>query len=107
MNIASMINLYSAKTDEEVLALASQMDQFTVEAQAVLASELTRRRIAVDLEPSKTGEPRLSARRQITKQASRPKTGEFVEETLRCYHRNRWRFLEVALSAVLLTFFAI
>jgi len=61
MNIASLINLYSAKTDEEVLALASQMDQFTVEAQAVLASELTRRRIAVDLEPSKTGEPRLSA----------------------------------------------
>ncbi len=100
MNIASMINLYSAKTDEEVLALASQMDQFTVEAQAVLASELTRRRIAVDLEPSKTGE--------ITKQAlSRPKTGEFVEETLRCYHRNRWSFLEVALSAVLLSFLAI
>ncbi|PYV83278.1 MAG: hypothetical protein DMG93_09190 [Acidobacteria bacterium] len=108
MNIASMINLYSAKTDEEVLALASQMDQFTVEAQAVLASELTRRRIAVDLEPSKTGEPRLSAERQITKQAlSRPKTGEFVEETLRCYHRNRWSFLEVALSAVLLSFLAI
>jgi hypothetical protein len=96
MNIADLINLYSAKTDEEGLAVASQVDQLTVEAQAALASELTRRRIAVDVEPSKTGEPRLPAGRQITKQAlSHPKTGEFVEETLRCYNRNRWSFLQL------------
>jgi hypothetical protein len=59
----SLADTYSAKTDEELIALATDPDSLLEEARTVLADELRRRNIAVmkSSDPQKTSAPRNTA----------------------------------------------
>ena len=111
MSVHHLVNLYSEKSDEELLLLAEQRAQLTVEAQTALESELCRRRLNVH-SPSALGsrdhpvsgqrstDPAKSSKREIH-------TGEFIEEVLLFYNRHRWSFIKIAFPAVLVSYISV
>ena len=103
MDFQSLAKLYLTKSNDELLHLATQRSQLTNDAWAALSSELASRRIAVDptagthyREASRDNKPSS----HIERASMRVKTGEFIEEVLRFYHRNRWTFIKLAFPAV-------
>lgn len=110
MNIADLADSYAAKTDEELLALAAERTQLTIEAQTALASELSRRRVST--EPEQNGSDVVRKAVKVSAQTDtsslvRLKAGAFIEEVLALYNSNRRSFVQLAFPSVLLSFIAI
>lgn len=108
MNIADLTQSYAGKTDEELLRLAEQRENLTVEAQSALASELAKRRIEVPPSPvTKPITPVVPHTEPVVVVPVPIKTGAFIEEVVRFYARNRWVFIQLIFPAVFLGFVAI
>ena len=102
VDFQSLANQYRTKTDDELLHLTEQRSQLTAEACAVLAAELASRPIAshslADTSAHNTLPDSKSSRTETP--SIHLKTGEFIEEVLRFYHRNRWSFMKLIFPAV-------
>src|ERR1700722_3563597 len=107
MQTQDLAKSYQAKTDEELVLLATNLEQLTPEARSVLTGELTRRRIDVtEYLEAYTAEERPNEKertRGFSLLAYPPGVGKFVEEVLRVYHRRFWFFIKVIAPAVVLT----
>jgi hypothetical protein len=104
VDFQSLANQYRTKTDDELLHLADQRSQLTPEAGAVLAAELASRRIvshSIADTSAHGGLPDSKSSRTETP-SIHLKTGEFIEEVLRFYHRNRWAFMKLVFPAVVM-----
>lgn len=110
MDIQDFARSYAAKTDEELLLLAGQRSELTVEACAALAGELTRRRIEVSAGAMAPEEDsvkiKLSSKGANFSVIHLP-IGEFIEEVLRFYNRNRWTFIRIVFPAVLVGYISV
>jgi len=106
MDFQTLAVLYATKTDEELLELASQSDQLTLEAQSALRSEIGKRALSLE-RPSTPIPPVPELERPAFKvQTSRlPPTilppGAFIEDVLWLYGRHLWTFLKLTFPAVL------
>lgn len=58
----SLVQLYSSKTDDELLALAANLDSLVEEARPVLADELHRRNLVVQPAPAEVESHTLNLR---------------------------------------------
>lgn len=105
MDFQSLANLYRTKTADELLHLAAQRSELTSEAYAALSAELATRRIEFDSTiriDARDGPDDNNLVSQIEKPSIHLKTGEFIEEVLRFYNRNRWIFMKLVFPAVVL-----
>jgi hypothetical protein len=103
MQIQDLAKAYQTKPDEELLQLAMNSEQLTLEAHTILRSELARRKIHVHL-LSPTEEDRgIEQRRANRSQLA----GEFVEEVLRVYRDQFWLFIKLIAPAVVLGYVAV
>jgi hypothetical protein len=111
MQIQDLIRLYEMKTDEELIELATEPAQLTIEANTALAGELARRRI-----DAKAWLDRCSENDQISVERPEPvKTSslqpqghsEFITEVLRVYHRQFWFFIKLIAPAVVVGYVAV
>lgn len=101
MDVVELAHLYQAKTDEEILQLAGQAEQLTAEARAVLAGELTRRRLTPSEEISPAPGYRRPATRELrTHQGGPQPTAEFIAEVLALYRDHFWLFVKIIFPAV-------
>ncbi len=105
MQIQDLAKAYEAKTDEELLQLATESEQLTPEAHAALNTELAKRRIDSTrhlkvreesqrgwIEQSKThGTPVLGDSDGIA---------EFLAEVLRVYHDQFWLYVKLTAPSV-------
>ena len=107
MNIADLTQSYAAKTDEELLDLSFQREHLTIEAQAALSSELSRRRIILEAPVANIPTVAIHPSRQDIASPPLIRTGPFIEEVLRFYTRHRWVFMQFIFPAVLISFIAI
>jgi hypothetical protein len=101
MDVIELAQLYQAKTDDEILQLAGQAEQLTAEARAVLAGEVTRRRLT----PSEEASPALDYRRLATRgpgthHGGPQPTAEFIAEVLALYRDHFWLFVKIIFPAV-------
>lgn len=106
MLVQDIVRVYQAKTDEELLHLATTPEHLTPEARLALESELSRRRVNV-AEFSKALQPERGITEQtgITENAlerASQGVGEFVSEILRSYHNHFWLFLQIIFPAVVM-----
>jgi hypothetical protein len=109
MDLQRFAITYLAKTDEELLALATQPAQLTPEARLALASEMAKRRI-VDGGLGHIKE--VSANRELSVDSRRSETphisaGKFLEEVLILYHRRRWFFMKIVFPAVVISYLSV
>jgi hypothetical protein len=108
MDLQHFASTYLAKTDEELLALATQTAQLTSEARLALANEIAKRRVDGSL--GRIME--VSANRELTVDSKRPETphisaAKFIEEVLILYHRNRWFFIKIITPAVVISYLSV
>jgi hypothetical protein len=113
MHIEDLSRDYSAKSDEELLRLAMELDELTPIARTALANELAKRRINVDerlnLLRAEGVQPRLE---ELGAQATPPlgdshRVSQFVAEVLTVYHNHFWLFVKLTAPAVIIGFIAI
>lgn len=111
MQIQDLARSYQAKTDEELVQLATNLEQLTPEARSALTGELTRRRIDVtEYLKAYTPEEQPSEKertRGFSLLACPPGVGAFVEEVLRVYRRQFWFFIKVIAPAVVVGYIAV
>jgi hypothetical protein len=105
MRMRNLVNLYTAKTDEEIAQLAEDPTQLTPEARSVLLGELTRRRIDLS-KPADTEDeaPEFIEQRTAgwTQSLQSYDTGNFIAEVLRVYHEHFWLFVKLMGPAVVI-----
>lgn len=113
MQIQDFLKVYQAKSDEELLRLATAPDQLASEAQFALQSELSRRQIKI-AEDSGTHqndadrhEVRSIAASERLQEGKGQGVGDFVAEVLRTYHRHYWLFFTITAPAVIISTIAI
>ena len=113
MQTQDFLRVYQAKSDEELLRLASVPDQLTSEAHLALQSELARRqiRIADETGTSQDDADPLTIR-HITASERLPEgrwhgVTDFVAEVLRSYHHHFWLFFTITAPAVIISAIAI
>ena len=112
MLIHDLAKEYHTKTDEELLQLAMDSEQLTLEAQAALRSELARRRID-SAEHRKVQEERNQDRiepprtRGMLLLPDSQGVGEFVAEVLRVYHGQFLFFVKLTAPAVVVGYIAV
>jgi len=113
MQIQDLVKAYEAKSDEELMQLATAREQLTPEARLALQSELSRRQISIAerSEASQnegtwhdSGRVGVSERFQ---QGKRQGIGDFVAEVLRAYHSHFWLFFKITGPAVIVSTIAI
>lgn len=115
MQIDHIASAYAAKTDEELLQLASQLNELTLEAETALKTELGKRRIKgtelftsrnpAGTEPS---QPRAASESPLfASTAESSGLSAFVAEVLRIYHAQFWLFTKLVFPAVALGCIAI
>src|ERR1700704_1744440 len=103
MHIQDLTWEYQSKSDDELLRLATELDQLTSDARAALADELARRKIegAENLKSFEDGEEPI---RHAAEWPSTPKifsvlqhweVSEFIGDVLRVYHRHFWFFVKL------------
>src|SRR5215470_3347152 len=104
MNIDDLGDLYRAKTDEELLHLASETGQLTAEAQSILKAELSKRRIEVPsggfLQTRETESQFLVSHQPVAKIQS---VREFIPAVLQLHRKHIWLFAKVTAPPVILT----
>jgi hypothetical protein len=101
MDIQDLAILYRAKTDEELVRLADQTSQLTLEAQNILSIELATRRIHPAIQGNILSVQQVTAadRNSFGRGVSLP-TGDFVQEVLRFYHNHIRLFVKLVFPAV-------
>lgn len=113
MEIQGLINAYRAKSDDELLQLASDPEHLTSDARLALKSELSRRNI--DLVEHLTVAVAGRDRKYIDEMSVPEKrlehqphaAHEFVAEALRTYQRHFWLFFKITAPAVIIGTIAI
>jgi hypothetical protein len=113
MQIQDFVNVYRAKTDDQLLQLVAVPEQLTSEARLALQGELSRRQIHVAedsgaFHDNGNGHSAVavisSARLQ---EAERQGLGEFIADVLRTYHSRFWLFFRITAPAVIVGTIAI
>jgi len=106
MDIQDLAVLYRAKTDEELVRLADQTSQLTLEAQNILSIELATRRLSpavqsniLSVKPVNAASAGHADRNFFGRGVSLP-TGDFVQEVLRVYHNHFRLFVKLVFPAV-------
>jgi len=113
MHIEDLIRDYSAKSDEELLELASESGELTSMAQTALTNELAKRRIDVAEQLKALGdEDVLSKPEQLGILANQPRhdsyqVSQFVVEVLTVYHSHFWLFVRLVAPAVIIGYIAV
>jgi LAS superfamily LD-carboxypeptidase LdcB len=98
MQIQDLVKAYEAKSDEELMQLATAREQLTPEARLALESELSRRQISIAERSGASqneGKWHDSGRESVSErlqQGERQGVGDFVAEVLRAYHSHFWLF---------------
>jgi hypothetical protein len=113
MHIEDLAKEYLTKTDEELLQLATDLEQLTSAAQTALTNELAKRRINVAERPkvfrdegSQSRLERLADSAPLSSRDSH-QVGEFVTEVLRVYHDHFWLFVKLIAPAVIIGYIAV
>ncbi len=113
MQMQDFVRVYEAKSDDELIQLATAREQLTSEARLALQSELFRRQISIaehsgasqnDGKWHDSGRVSVSERLQ---QGERQGVGDFVAEVLRTYHSHFWLFFKITAPAVIMSTIAI
>jgi hypothetical protein len=103
MQIDALTRTYRAKTDEELVQLASESDQLTPEGNTALASELTRRNLVVPHgwknDSGRSPEPTLDG--PDSSLLARP--ADFVAAVLRLCKKHFWLFFQFTLPATMVS----
>jgi hypothetical protein len=113
MQIQDLVKVYEAKSDEELIELATAREQLTPDARLALQSELSRRQIRITegSEASQNeGEWHDFARVSVNKRlqdSKRQGVGDFVAEVFRTYHSHFWLFFKITAPAVIASTIAI
>jgi len=113
MHIEDLIRDYSAKSDEELLELASESGELTSIAQTALTNELAKRRINVAEQLKALGDEEvLSKPGQLGILANQPRhysyqVSQFVAEVLTVYHSHFWLFVRLVAPAVIIGYIAV
>jgi len=109
MQIQDFLRVYQAKSDEELLQLATAPGQLTPEARFALESELSRRQIgmaedAITFERNLGQTPVLQrGGGQGLREVKWQGAGAFVEEVVRTYRTCFWLFFRITAPAVILS----
>jgi hypothetical protein len=110
MQVQDLTRAYQAKTDEELLHLASDSGQLTPEAHSALTVELTRRRLGgaehLNVIDARSSVERTSGPLVLSVPDSQA-VGEFVEDVLRLYRRQFWLFIKLIAPAVVVGYIAV
>ncbi len=106
MDIQGLAALYQSKTDGELLHLAAQIERLTSDARFALTSEITRRRLDASSVGDLDNRNKLAQTEKHSQCDNRGqiRTGEFIEDVLRLYHRERWLFVRLVFPAVLIAY---
>ena len=105
MRADDLIQLYARKTDDELLQLASEHSELTLEAAAVLKGELSRRHL--DALTNYHGNQDSPPASVALHGSSDVKTTPFIGEVVRLYHRYFWHFFALVIPAVVIGFYAV
>jgi hypothetical protein len=113
MHIQDLAREYAAKSDEELLRLATEPDELTSTAQTALTGELAKRRINVvehlKVPRDEGNEPRgdeLADRITLPPRDSH-QVSQFVADVLRVYHNHFWLFAKLIAPAVIVGYIAV
>jgi hypothetical protein len=103
---------YETKTDEELMQLAMESEQLTLEAHSALTTELARRRIggAEHLKVQERGDQGGIERQGSLGQLTRPESravGEFIADVFQIYHGQLWLFVKLTGPAVVVGYLAL
>lgn len=107
MDFQSLAILYASKTDEELLHLAAELDQLTMEAQSALRGEMARRGLSFEavtrlVAPgSRVEVPIATSKPPINPPTALP-IGAFFEHVFRIYRQHLWTFVAFTFLAVLI-----
>ena len=112
MQIQDLVRAYQTKTDEELLQLAREPEQLTLEAHSALTTELARRRIDSAerlkvLERSGQVGVEQSTFGGTLSQPDSYGVGELIAEVLRVYHGQLWLFVKITGPAVVVGYLAL
>ena len=113
MHIEDLTRDYSAKSDEELLRLAMELEELTPIAQTALTNELTKRRIGVTEHLKLLGDEELQPKlEQLGAHAALPlgdshRVSQFVAEVLTVYHNHFWLFVKLIAPAVIIGYIAV
>ena len=103
MDFQTLTVLYANKTDEELLELASQPEQLTLEAQSALRGEMGRRRLVFQ-KLSESFAQSASAESETLRPPDGPPlslpVGRFIADTFGVYHQHLWLFIKLTAPAV-------
>ena len=101
MDIQDLAVVYRAKTDEELVRLADQTSQLTLEAQHILSVELATRRLTPALQGNILSVKPVDSvdRSSLGREVSLP-TGDFVQKVLGFYHNHFRLFVKLVFPAV-------
>jgi hypothetical protein len=108
VQLHDLASAFQNKTDDELLLLASEIEQLTPEAQSVLHGELSRRRLGLPPQqgpaPSKSTLEPLSVRDRMV--ARTLGVSDFITEVVSTYHRHWWLLVKLITPAVVITYVA-
>ncbi len=112
MQISELAKTYEAKTDEELLQLATESGQLTPEGHAALRVELAKRRIdsAKPLtrpEETQQGSIEHPSTRRTLVFRDLHSVGGFLAEVFRVYHEHFWLYVKLAVPSVVLGWIAV
>lgn len=111
MQIRDLTKAYEAKTDEELLQLATESEQLTAEGRAALKVELAKRRIDSSKSftaADETQQDRIEQRgtRGTLVFGDLHSVGGFLAEVFRVYHDHFWLYVKLTAPSVVLGWFA-
>jgi hypothetical protein len=113
MHIEDLTRDYSAKSDEELLRLAMELEELTPIAQTALTNELAKRRISVTEHLKLLDEEELQPKlEQLGAHATLPlgdshRVSQFVAEVLTVYRNHFWLFVKLIAPAVIIGYIAV
>ena len=109
MQIHDFIQAYASKSDEELLLLAQDFAELTLEAQTALQSELVRRGLGDTISLVEQDRVSGSTEEQLNPSeasGSRASVGDFAASVTAVYRSNFWLFVKLIAPAVVLGYFA-
>jgi hypothetical protein len=109
MHLQDLVTVYQTKSDDELIALASEPAHLTPEALAVLHGELATRRIELGNWPQADDQhPSDGIAPQRTPSATGlPSVAQFLTEVLSIFHTNFWLYFRLIAPAVIIGYVAI
>ncbi len=111
MHVQDFVKVYEAKSDEELIQLAANLEQLTSAARLALQGEVSRRRISIPEHASQHEGGGHDAGqgivREVLQEGERRGVGDFVAEVLRTYHGHFWLFFKITAPAVIVSTIAI